>query len=292
MRKGIDISNLQGHPDTWPSQPWYQKYLEADFVIVQALEPPYGYPGHNFIDAETGKRGYTGVALRKIKADGKSAGVYPWLWNGLVDTRANILARLATVPPSVLLDMRPWIDTEDTSGGPQGLLASPGTRVVRQLLLEPHPNRTIGILMGITGSSRYSDFLTALAAADEWAAPLSLPQSGGYSGDWYISAYLNGQWPNDRKYWQANYTSDQPELLPMRPMVQYTSTPIDMDVMLESEIVTTPPTPPTPPIDCQPLKDGIEHAVNRLQIELAKRGALNKKIIAEIQSELFQLLQN
>jgi hypothetical protein len=116
--KGVDLSNLQGHPDTWPSQPWYPQYQAADFVIIQALEPPAGFPGHDFIDPETGKRGYTGVALRQAQRDGKKVGVYAWLWNGLPDTRSNILSRLATVPLSVTLDMRPWVDAEDTTGGP------------------------------------------------------------------------------------------------------------------------------------------------------------------------------
>jgi hypothetical protein len=139
----IDISNLQGHPDTWPSQAWWPYYVAADLVLVQAIEPPAGYPGHDFIDPETGKRGYTGVALRKIKADGKLAGVYVWLWNGLADTRANILARLATVPASVHLDVRPYVDVEDTTGGTQafGVVApTPMTaRIVRQLQCEPRP---------------------------------------------------------------------------------------------------------------------------------------------------------
>jgi hypothetical protein len=136
--------------------------------------------------------------------------------------------------------------------------------------------------------SRQLDVTDARAAADEWAAARGLPPSGGYSGDWYVNGYLAGWWPDGWLYWQANYGAP-PELLPMRPVVQFTSTPIDTDVMLESEIVTSTPT--IPPVDpCATYKDAIARAVNRLQIELAKR-SLNKKIIAEIQSELFQALQ-
>lgn len=142
--RGIDISNLQGHPDTWPQQPWYYVYQEASFVIVQALEPPPGYPGHDFIDPETGKRGYTGVALRQVKADGKKAGVYVWLWNGLADTYGNIRSRLACVPRSIRLDMRPWVDAEDTSGDTGTRAFSPGIpenleRVARQYQCEGRP---------------------------------------------------------------------------------------------------------------------------------------------------------
>jgi hypothetical protein len=144
LLKGVDISNLQGHPDTWPSQPWYGVYQEASFVIIQAIEPPLGFPGHNFIDPETGKRGYTGVALRQARADGKSVGVYVWLWNGLADTYGNIRSRLDCVPPSVRLDMRPWVDVEDTTGGPgiRGVAVSAPEmgRVQRQLQCERRPS--------------------------------------------------------------------------------------------------------------------------------------------------------
>jgi hypothetical protein len=132
---GIDISNLQGHPDTYRQQQWYQ---QAQFVIVQAIEPPPGYPGHDNIDPETGKRGYTGEALRAAKWDGKYVGVYVWLWCGLADTRSSILSRLATVPPSVKLDMRPYVDVEDTSGY-AGIVATASPRLFRQLLCEPRP---------------------------------------------------------------------------------------------------------------------------------------------------------
>jgi hypothetical protein len=145
---GVDISNLQGHPDNYRGAEWYRK---AQFVIVQAIEPPPGYPGHDFIDPETGKRGYTGVQLRAAVEDGKKVGVYVWLWNGLADTRGNILARLATVPPSVQLDMRPWVDVEDTTGAPARALTiaeevaslvsfhAPDGRIARQLQCEGRP---------------------------------------------------------------------------------------------------------------------------------------------------------
>lgn len=146
MLNGIDLSNLNGHPDTWPSQPWYPVYQAAQFVIVQAIEPPPGFPGADVIDPETGKRGYTGAQLRQVKADGKYALVYAWLWNGLADTRASILARLATVPPSVQLDGRPWVDVEDTTpvagvvslaGIESAKQANP--RLARQLQCETRP---------------------------------------------------------------------------------------------------------------------------------------------------------
>lgn len=203
---GIDLSNLQGHPSGYRNAAWYKA---AQFVIVQAIEPPSGFPGHDFIDPETGKRGYTGVQLRAAKEDGKFIGVYVWLWNGLADTRGNILARLATVPASLKLDMRPWVDVEDVTGGPNGLSVT----------------------------TRQNNTIDARAAADEWAATQGLPPSGGYSGSWYIDGYLGGFWPARWLYWLAGYDRP-PEVLPMRPVHQFSSTPIDQDVMLESEIVS------------------------------------------------------
>jgi hypothetical protein len=238
MLQGIDISNLQGPPSAYRNQPWYR---DAAFVIVQAIEPPRGYPGHDFIDPETGRRGYTGIQLRAAKEDGKYVGAYPWLWNGLPDTAADITHRLDTVPQSVTLDMRPYVDTEDTFGGPSamGLLILPEQYlpVERQLLREPRP--IAPSTFSLAATSRMTDVLTALAAADRWAAGRGLPAAGGYSGDWYIFGYLAGWWPADRHYWTADYNARVgARLHPLSPVHQFTSTPIDMDVMLESEIVT------------------------------------------------------
>lgn len=143
----LDVSNLQGHPDTWPSQAWYARYQECAAVVVQAIEPPFGFPGHDYVDPETGKRGYTAAALRQAQADGKKIGVYVWLWNGLADTGADIRRRLETVPTSITLDMRPWVDVEDTSGGPANiaLLADETSfgfamRLARQISCEGKPD--------------------------------------------------------------------------------------------------------------------------------------------------------
>jgi hypothetical protein len=142
----IDLSNLQNHPDTWPGQPWYPVYQAATLVIVQAIVVPPGYPGHDFIDRETGLAGYTGVQLRRALADGKAIEAYVWLWNGLADTQADIRRRLSTVPPSVYGALqRAWIDVEDTSGGGmiRGRAITPTidayARTARQLQCEGRP---------------------------------------------------------------------------------------------------------------------------------------------------------
>lgn len=228
---GIDLSNLQGHPDTYRHLDWY---VQSQFVIVQGIEPPSGFPGHDFIDPETGKRGYTGVQLRAAKEDGKYVGVYVWLWNGLSDTRGNILARLATVPPSVTLDMRPWVDVEDPA------------------------NATV--------ASRQQDTIDARKAADDWAASFGLPPSGGYSGSWYQSDYLGGWWPQDWPKWWAAYDIPPGALhggliAGLVVAHQYTSDPVDQNVLLESEIVTQPE-PPTD--ECADLQAKVESLVNAL----------------------------
>lgn len=228
MMRGVDLSNLQGHPDTWSSQPWYQVYLDAQFVIVQGIEPPAGFPGHNFVDPETGKLGYTGEALRRAVADGKHVGVYVWLWNGLDDPYGNIMARLETVPPSVQLSMRPWVDVEDTNGV-----------VDRQ------------------------DIIDALDAADDWANARGLPEAGIYTGDWYVNGYLGG-WIPKVPQWIANYNGDPGSLIGgMIVAHQFTSTPCDQNEMLDSEIVGAEQ--PTPPSDVdQAWLDKKELVVNTL----------------------------
>ena len=201
MLMGIDISNHQGPPSIYRDQPWYR---DAEFVIVQAIEPPAGYAGWDHTDAVSGRRGYTGEQLQAAREDGKKVGVYAWLWNMLPDPFNDIRARLNIVPANFPLDMRPWVDVEDTS------------------------QTTVAIRKAAT--------LAARRAADEWALARALPPSGGYSGGWYINGYLDGWWPEDWLYWMADY-SIPPELYPSRPVHQYASTPIDQNAMLESEIV-------------------------------------------------------
>jgi hypothetical protein len=94
--------------------------------------------------------------------------------------------------------------------------------------------------------SRMDDVHAARAAADEWAEQRGLPASGGYSGDWYVNAYLGQQWPDDWLKWWANYGVPAGGLMGGAVVMhQFTSTPVDQDMMLESEIVATDqPSPP------------------------------------------------
>jgi len=225
-------------------------YRAAEFVIVQCITPPKPYTGWDV-------GGYTVAQLRAAKEDGKKIGIYCWLWNTLADTKADIRARLALVPDDLALDMRPWLDVEDVNAN--------------------------------TGPSRQQDVLDALEVMDEWAAARGLPPTGVYSGDWYIRGYMGGWFPEGRMYWMADYGL-APTVLPARPIHQYTSSPVDLNVMLESEIVTTV----VPELN--PYTAAIERAVNRLQIELdrktarGKAAALRRKLIREISSELYRSL--
>lgn len=221
MLRGIDISNLQGPPSAYRDLAWYRN---AEFVVVQAIEPPRGYRGWDHIDEVTGRRGYTGEQLMAARDDGKKVGVYAWLWNTLEMPRSDILARLNIVPAGFPLNMRPWVDVEDTT--PLGV------------------------------APRRAAVATARVAADDWAAERGLPRSGGYSGDWYIKGYLDRWWPSDWPYWCADYGSVAGSRLaePWRPVHQFTSTPVDMDVMLESEIVEDDMA--LPPVDERYKKNG------------------------------------
>jgi hypothetical protein len=224
---GADVSNHQGPPGQYRGQLWYQV---AEFVIAQAIDPPAPFAGHDV-------GGYTAEQLRAAKADEKYAGVYVWLWNSFstsAATKADIAARLALIPVDVPLDMRLWLDMEDTT--------------------QDH------------GPARQQDVLDALEVMDDWSAARGLPAPGCYSGDWYLRGYMDAWFPPDRVYWQANYALSSNEaadaLLPMRPVIQYTSTPIDQNAMLDSEIVNRGGEPVSG--ECEELQAKVDSLVNAL----------------------------
>ena len=246
---GIDISNLQSFPPVYRDQAWYQA---AQFVIVQALTPPLGYPGHG-----------TDISAQQMRAardDGKHVGVYVWLWHSFSGAalKADIAHRLSLVPDDVHLAMRPWLDVEDTTVG--------------------------------TVNDRRQDVLDALEVMDAWAAAHGLPAAGMYTGDWFISEYLGGWFPPGRKYWLANYGM-APSVTEDQPVHQYTSNPIDSDVMLESEIVSS--MDPIPQdykdkfgqdVTWQGVADNLEGIIHSLQDQLA-----NTSDLAALKSKLDQI---
>jgi len=203
MRTGSDISNLQGPPSQYRNTDWYRN---SEFILIQGIQPPYPYLGWNHTDAVTGLKGYTGEQMTAAREDGKKVGVYAFLWNGLANVQADILARLNCTPKGFPLDMRPYVDVEDVTK------------------------------MAVT--TRRTSVTNARAAADYWASLNALPQSGGYTGTWYVSGYLAGWWP-DWPSWWADYSSPAGSILsPARVIHQYTSSPIDSDAALDQEIIT------------------------------------------------------
>ena len=203
MLEGIDTSNLQGTPSNYAGQWWYQ---QAQFVIVQAIP----------------KGALTAPQLYQAEGAGKYCGIYTWLWHtpswrlGDQTVEGDQLARLATVPDNAKLDMRPWLDVEDNiSDG----WAAPGN------------------------SGRKDDVLRAFDALDTWAAGRGLPEAGIYTSQYFIDLLFGGDesFLDGRKRWLANYSASAGGVIGGNVVAhQYTSDPVDRDVMLESEIVSGP----------------------------------------------------
>jgi len=247
--RGLDLSNY----DTMQYR-LSPEYEAAEFVIVQAIAPPEPFTGW-----EIG--GYTAEQLRCAHWDKKYAGVYVWLWNSFstsAATKADIAARLALIPDDVPLDMRLWLDMEDTT--------------------QDH------------GPARQQDVLDALEVMDDWAITHDLPLTGVYSGDWYIRGYMDAWFPPDRMYWQADYSLSAAEaaeaLLPARPVIQYTSTPCDQDVMLESEIVNGE----VPVPDCDGLITALSYMADdlgdKLLAEAKRPSGIRKTVVRDIVKEM------
>lgn len=113
--------------------------------------------------------------------------------------------------------------------------------------------------------TRQQDTLAARAATDEWAASRGLPPSGGYSGKWFADGYLGGWWPDGWPKWWAAYGIMPGSIIGGDIVAhQYGSDPIDMDVMLESEIVGTGGTPPVDDAERQQMQDTINGLVGSL----------------------------
>lgn len=134
--------------------------------------------------------------------------------------------------------------------------------------------------------TRQQDVLDARAAADEWAAERGDPPSGGYSGPWYQSDYLGGWWPDGWLKWWAAY-GIAPGSLIGGPVVahQYTSTPVDQDVMLDSEIVSggTPPVDDAERAQMQATIDGLVSSLgviagNALAPVVAQKSPVSKAV--------------
>lgn len=253
MIHGIDGSNFQGLPSAYRGQQWYR---DAQFTIWQAIPRP-------------APNGYTGEQLRAARDDGKHVGIYCWIWHDpswrmARDVREDQLLRLATVPDDVTLNMRVWLDVEDNQ--------STGWRVPVQ--------------------QRVDDVWRALEVLDEWSAARGLPPAGIYWSKWFINLLFDGVDYFDRPQWLAHYDITPGSLIGGNVVAhQYTSTPIDMNQMLESEIVREEP--PVPEPDCEAEKAPLINAVAYMGDDLsdqilaeARRVSVRKTVVRRIAAEL------
>lgn len=246
--RGIDVSN-----HNTMAYRASQEYADANFVIVQAIYPPAGYPGHDV-------GGYTADQILAGIDDGKHVGVYVWLWNSFSSsaaTQQDIQSRLDLIP-DVPLSMRLWLDMEDTT--------------------QDH------------GPARQQDVLDALEVMDNYAIEHDLPPTGVYSGDWYIRGYMDAWFPPDRVYWKADYSQNEVtamvNLSTSVPIIQYTSDPLDQNVMLDSEIISEPEPAPD---GCDDLVNALAYVCDDLGDQLlaeTKRTTMRKTVVRAIVKEM------
>jgi hypothetical protein len=169
--------------------------------------------------------------------------------------------RLATVPDDVDLDMRPWLDVED--------------------------NQSTGWQVPV--AQRVDDVNRALAVLDEWAIERELPLAGIYWSRYFIDLLFGGvsYWP-ERKQWLAHYGITPGSLIGGSVVAhQYSSTPIDQNMMLESEIVNGEE--PDVPDDCSDLVNGLAYVADDLGDQLlaeAKRSSVRKTVVRSIVKEM------
>jgi len=254
-----DLSNF--------SAPLTPEVLEAwkdegfGLVIIQSVDPPPNYP-----------QGRTRQQIEACLAAGLIVDAYIWLWfDASTQDIWNKLALIKDLPIRQL-----WLDVEDTAA--KGY----DTVICEQTVAE------------------------ALELCDVFPTSGGKP-TGIYTGKWFweATAYMgNSEEFKDRKLWAAQYDGvvDARVFSPFggwsecRVKQYMGSQPdgTDLNVLSDAEAAELE----EPEMDCGPYKDAIERAVNRLQIELAKKtasgkpAALSKPIVREISSELFQALQS
>lgn len=245
---GLDISNHQNFPPVYQGMAEYQA---AQFIVVQAIPRPT-----------------TTDQFRATKADGKHCGAYLWLWFdptwrlGDQTVEDDMRRRLATIPDDVALDMRLWLDVED--------------------------NQSTG-WASVTVEQRVDDVNRALAVLDDWSYARGLPEAGIYWSVYFINLLFGGMDYFNRKQWRAHYSMPAGSLIGGNTVAhQYTSTPVDQNVMLASEIVTAQPAPEDP---CAGLAQALAYVGDDLppRIEAAMKGqttTAKKREVLAVAAEL------
>lgn len=203
--EGVDVSNMNGDPALYRDAQWYK---DASFLLVQAIPRPRGDPT-------------TPRILRTGQQDGKALGVYCWLWsdpNWRLDANVtrDMQLRLATVPDDIPLQMRPWLDFEDN--------VSDGWRLV-------------------SVQRRKDDVQEALDALHTWGARRNLGTPGLYISEYYTSLLFGetvaelANWLGGVPLWLAHYGRPAGSLIGGLVVGhQYASQPVDLDMMLDTEI--------------------------------------------------------
>lgn len=249
--KATDISNYTSDLTSETLAAW--KADGVELVIVQAVDPPAGYPA-----------GKTREQIQACLDAGLAVDAYVWLWFDLDVT--DILHKLT------LLDGLPirrlWLDVEDTAAVKYSTVACK-TKVSAALgLCDAYPTTEwTGIYTGgwFWRDTRYMGDTTAFDNRDLW--------DSNYDGNPDTAAFTPyGGWEECAiKQWQG--TSDYLGV-----------SGVDLNVLSEQEAAAMSG-------NCDALKTALERGVNRLQIETNKKTTLSKVIIREIASEMFQALQ-
>jgi hypothetical protein len=174
----VDVSNYTGRLTKKTLNAW--KAADVGLVIVQAIDPPEGYP-----------EGVTRQQVEACDAAGLAVDAYLWLWM-TGDFESDIRHKLS------LLDGLPirqlWLDVEDTSGGDSHMRVIRTRRALEicdQWVID-HGGATVRT--GLNGEGMRM-----------------LHPTGVYSGRWYWPVYMqNTNEFADRELWDANY-DDNPD---------------------------------------------------------------------------------
>lgn len=223
-------------------------------LIIQAHPPNYGQPRSLEI-------------MRAAQAAGMPWDAYIYQYLAYVDWLPGALATLDVAAAEGLVPRKAWLDVEDIDSG-QGWLPSQRREAVRR----------------------------DLDLCDQWLMAHERGLTGIYSAHWYWGTYMGNTTEfSERQLWAAQY-DDVPDASVLTPFGGWASCRIkqfagsqpdgtDLNVLSaeeEAEIVA----------DCTTYKEAIDHGVQRLWLELAKKTTLSKKIVREIAAELYAALQS
>lgn len=253
--RAVDVSNYSSALTPEALAAW--KADGVELVLVQAIDPPAGFPA-----------GKTRDQVQACLDAGLVVDAYIYLWfDADVGDIQRKLALLDGLPIRRL-----WLDVEDESAARYDWAACEAK--VRDALNACDSFAVTGIdRTGIyTGgwfwrSDQYMANTTTFADRELWDSNYAdgIADTAAFKpyGGWQSCAI---------KQWQG--TSDYLGV-----------SGVDLNVLSEQEAAKLVS-------NCDDLKAALERGVNRLQIEASKKTTLSKVIIREIASEMFQALQS